>query len=329
MVAELDMTDHDVTRIADMIDGELASMVPEWRPGPGIEDTNRFASQVSCHNCASNHTSSGSLTDFLSQNSGIKNSQFVQCCRHKCTSMHGRFEEITFDSDDYDNHVRDNADAPNISSTTDCLQYQGLWNQHESRELSPVESVRSHSDEQNEQLDKSASAEGEGYEAWDYKFPSNVGNSQRNLSGTHYFTGIRSFYCALEEESEREIHQELRWLKAKYQMELRELRDRHLGLTVKSSDDSKHKVESGTPSPPSQTDTYERGNSLKRYANCGSSFHPHFNSSSPNSDTQRARNCEAMESPGGEVTAKSRCSGSLLPHSLHRTVSLPVDAVDM
>ncbi|KAI9076485.1 hypothetical protein K1719_041471 [Acacia pycnantha] len=325
MVAELDMTDQDVTRIADMIDGEIASLVPEWRPGPGIEDTPHSPIQSFCHNCASNHTSSGSLTDFLSHDSGTKNMQFLQCCRHKCASMHGRFEEITFDSDEYDNHhVRENADAPIISSQSDCLQYRELWNQHESRELSPVESDRSHSDEQNEPLDKPVSAEGEGYYAWDYKFARNVGNSQRNLSGTHYFTSTGSFYCDLEEECDREIQQELRWLKAKYQMELRELRDRQLGQTVKSSHDSKHKSVK-----PSQTDTFERGNSLKPFANCGSSGHSHFNKSSPYSDTQRARNCEAMDSPKGEVTAKSICAGSLLPHSLHRTVSLPVDAVDM
>ncbi|KAH1037510.1 hypothetical protein GLYMA_20G228000v4 [Glycine max] len=45
MVAELDMTDQDVTRIADMIDGEIASLVPEWRPGPGIDETPRYANE--------------------------------------------------------------------------------------------------------------------------------------------------------------------------------------------------------------------------------------------------------------------------------------------
>ena len=72
MVAELDITDQDVTRIADMIDGEIASLVPEWRPGPGLEETPRFANQGLCHNCASNHTSSGSFVDL----------QVLQCCRH-------------------------------------------------------------------------------------------------------------------------------------------------------------------------------------------------------------------------------------------------------
>jgi len=68
MVAELDMTDQDVTRIAETIDGEIAFLVPEWRLGPGIEETPRFANQSLCHNCASNHTSSGSFMCFLSNN---------------------------------------------------------------------------------------------------------------------------------------------------------------------------------------------------------------------------------------------------------------------
>ncbi|XP_059652682.1 serine/threonine-protein kinase WNK1-like isoform X2 [Cornus florida] len=50
MVAELDITDQDVTKIADMIDGEIASLVPDWKPGPGIEETPRFANSSFCHN---------------------------------------------------------------------------------------------------------------------------------------------------------------------------------------------------------------------------------------------------------------------------------------
>nr|KYP74447.1 Serine/threonine-protein kinase WNK1 [Cajanus cajan] len=186
MVAELDITDQDVTRIADMIDGEIASLVPEWRPGPGIDETPRFANQDN------------------------KNLQLLECCRHGCASMHGRFEEITFQSEDHD------------------------------------------------------------------------------------FSTIRSTYCNLEDDYEKEIQKELRWLRAKYQMELREHKDRQFGQSSQSNN-REHKTENGF-------------------------FHPHVHESSPNSDTQRAPNCEALESPG---------EGSLLPHSLHRTVSLPVDAVDI
>lgn len=38
MVAELDLTDQDVTKIAEMIDAAILAMVPEWRPGVAIDE---------------------------------------------------------------------------------------------------------------------------------------------------------------------------------------------------------------------------------------------------------------------------------------------------
>ncbi|KAJ0014230.1 hypothetical protein Pint_20555 [Pistacia integerrima] len=148
MVAELDITDQDVTKIADIIDGEIASLVPEWRPGPGIVETPPFADQNFCLNCASNRTSTGSLMDYLSNNHGAKNLQLLQCCRNGCASMHGRFEEITFEAEESEHHVTEGA------SQSDCLHYQEIWGQHESRELSSVESGHSHSDEEYEKSDQ-------------------------------------------------------------------------------------------------------------------------------------------------------------------------------
>ncbi|KAI4301892.1 hypothetical protein L6164_035129 [Bauhinia variegata] len=332
MVAELDITDQDVTRIADMIDGEIASLVPEWRPGPVIEETPRFANLSFCQNCASNHTSSGSLMDFLSRGSGAKNLQLLQCCKNGCASMHGRFEEITFQSEDYDNHVREN--APNISSQPDCLQYQGLWNQHESRELSPVDSEQSHSEEQS---DKPASAEEDKEQDFcENKFTPKPGNSLPNLSGTHYFSAVRSLYCDLEDTYEKEIQQELRWLRAKYQMELRDVKDHQFRLTAKSSQGSHRKNEEKNDillhSPTNTLEGSNNGIHLENFANsgnCSSSCHSHVKKSCPNSDTQKARNCEAMDSPEGITATKNCYSGSLLPHPLYRAVSLPVDAVDI
>ncbi|QCE07410.1 serine/threonine-protein kinase WN [Vigna unguiculata] len=307
MVAELDITDQDVTRIADMIDGEIASLVPEWRPGPGIDETPRFANQ------------------------GDKNLQ-LGCCRHGCASMHGRFEEITFQSEEYDNHGRGDL---NISSQLDSLQYQELWNQHESRELSPVESDQSHSDEQCEQLDKPLPAKDKEHDVWENKVSFNAANSLRNLSGSHDFSTIQSAYGDLGEDYEKEIQKELRWLRAKYQMELRDHKDKQFEQSSHSTN-KEQKTENGFLSPSLTETSLKEGNNgtqmnpLTNKWHCGSSNHPHVHESSPNSDTQRAQNCEATESPGkGMVTAKSFYSGSLLPHSLHRTVSLPVDAVDI
>ncbi|KAK7337888.1 hypothetical protein VNO77_18477 [Canavalia gladiata] len=322
MVAELDITDQDVTRIADMIDGEIASLVPEWKPGPGVDETNHFVNKNFCHNCVSNHTSGDNVMDFLSHNQGGMNSHLPQCCRHGCTSMHGRFEEITFQSDECENHV--GGDAPIKSTQSDCLQYPELWNHHESCELSPVESVQSHSDEQCEQLDKSVLAEDKEKGVWENKFAPDAGN---------YFSTNSSLYSGPENESEKEVQQELRWLKAKYQMELSELRDKWVGIAAKSSHTSsrEHKSEQGI-TPPSLTETVNgidheiHLKALGNYWNYDSQVqkrHPYL-------DTQRAQNCEVMCShEEGMATAKRFNTGSLLPDILHRTVSLPVDAVDL
>ncbi|CAJ1961032.1 unnamed protein product [Sphenostylis stenocarpa] len=210
MVAELDITDQDVTSIADMIDGEIASLVPEWKRGPGLEETNHFVNNFVCHNCVSNHTSSGNIMDFHSHNQVGKNLQLPQCCRHGCTSVHGRFEEVTFPSE-YDNHVR--GDEPIKSSQSDCQQYQELWNHQESCDLSPVESDQSHSDEPYEQLDKSVLAEEKEKGILENKFAHDPGNPPRSLSG-NYSSTISLLCRGSEKEYEKVVQQELRWLKA-------------------------------------------------------------------------------------------------------------------
>lgn len=89
MVGELDITDHEVTRIADMIDGEVSALVPDWMAGPGIEEA---PDTTYCHNCGSNVSSCGSLFDYMSS--------ATRGCR--CAELHGRFEEITFQTADED-----------------------------------------------------------------------------------------------------------------------------------------------------------------------------------------------------------------------------------
>ncbi|XP_047945283.1 serine/threonine-protein kinase WNK1-like isoform X1 [Salvia hispanica] len=77
MVAELDITDQDVTEIAKMIDGEIASLVPEWRSGVGFEDNKAINC---CHICTTSDAEGYSLH-------GPK---------HGCGAVHGHFEEITY-----------------------------------------------------------------------------------------------------------------------------------------------------------------------------------------------------------------------------------------
>ncbi|KAF0908923.1 hypothetical protein E2562_030219 [Oryza meyeriana var. granulata] len=108
MVTELDITDHEVTRIAELIDGKVAALVPGWRPGPATDDDDDVVAgdgddpdapgaAYCCKNCrpASSSSSCGSLVDFMSSAVAADRSG----CR-RCAELHGRFEEITFQADD-------------------------------------------------------------------------------------------------------------------------------------------------------------------------------------------------------------------------------------
>ncbi|KAK1305712.1 Serine/threonine-protein kinase WNK1 [Acorus calamus] len=113
MVSELDITDQNVTKIAYMIDGEIASLVPKWKPSPSF-----------CLNCASNASSTGSLLDYLHPNNlkhGGKDSQVLQCC---CAATHGRFEEITFQVEE------------TVHSESNGIHYEDIWSGYEEPDLS-------------------------------------------------------------------------------------------------------------------------------------------------------------------------------------------------
>ncbi|KAF8392424.1 hypothetical protein HHK36_022766 [Tetracentron sinense] len=313
MVSELDITDQDVTKIAEMIDGEIASLVPEWKPGPGIEEIPHLSF---CHNCASKGSSTGSLMDYLSLNNpGTKNLQVLQCSRHGCAAMHGRFEEITYQVEGSEHCVTEG--APMVSSQSDGLQYTCTWAQHDDPELSSQESGESHSDEEHEQLDPSISTKNERVIDMNNQSETNARNSKYQLPGYCSFSTIPSVASAFSNDYENEIRQEMRWLKAKYQMELRKLRDQQ--LEVMSNALSSSPVVNGVM--------------LSSVTNHFTSYFPdHVEKRCPNPDTRRAQHFEAINnssSPEPIVTAKSFYAGALLPQSLHRTTSLPVDAVDV
>ncbi|KAK8633771.1 hypothetical protein V6N13_014609 [Hibiscus sabdariffa] len=321
MVAELDITDQDVTKIADMIDGEIASLVPEWRRGPGIVETPRFSNQNFCQNCASNRTSTGSLLDFLTHNGGVKDSRLLQRCRTGCTLMHGRFEEITFQAEEFEHCVTDG--APNESSQSDNLHYQEIWDQQESHEHSLEGSRHRHSDEEFDKPDQSFSANDKKEAKEGKKTLPPTSNPIQCLKGSGSFSTSHSLYCDISDNYENEVQQELRWLKAKYQMELRELRDQQLGIVSDSSDCS-DKDKNITNEVPSLSSFAPNNHS-------NSDFHNDNNKSCHISDNRVGRYCRPVESLRGKdmVTAPNFFTGSLVPHSLHRTTSLPVDAVDV
>ncbi|KAM1251003.1 hypothetical protein FF1_033544 [Malus domestica] len=339
MVAELDITDQDETRIANMIDGEISMLVPDWQSGPGLEETPRFANQSFCHNCVSNHTSSGSMMEYLSNHPSAKDLLALQCCKHGCPSMHGRFEEITYQADESEHHVTKG--EPNESGQSDCVQYQEIWGQqqHESRELSLVGSGQIHSDEEYEKMDRLVTVEDEQDSKVENNTASEERNSIRNLSGLHSICMSPPMYHDLPDSYENGIQKDLRWFKAKHQMELRELRDEQLGIISTSLPNAskEHKIDNGFLSS-LVSNTIQGINNIVLSKSCAydhqhltPDFHANLEKSCPNSEPQRARNCEAMESPNAAnvITGKSLYTDSLLPHSLRRTVSLPVDAVDL
>ncbi|KAJ8760726.1 hypothetical protein K2173_017813 [Erythroxylum novogranatense] len=315
MVAELDITDQDVTKIADMIDGEIASLVPEWRPGPGIEETPGFAIPTICHNCASTRTSNGSLVEFLSN----------PCCRHGCGAMHGRFEEVTCQPDESDHELTEG--VSNALSQLDCSHYQEIWGQHESRELTPVGSGKSHSDEEYEKSEQSVT------ECDEKEMKGNEIQSSPSLQVQDFIDSssgsshrLTSLYNELPEKHENEIQQELRWLKAKYEIELRKHRDQQLGIDSKSSKSD----DFSSPALKFLRGKKDRDllKSIAHSKQFSPELHTRINKACPYSDTQRSQNCEAPRTKD-MVTTKSFCIGSMLPHSLYRTLSLPVDAVDV
>ncbi|AAG51416.1 putative mitogen activated protein kinase kinase; 49861-46888 [Arabidopsis thaliana] len=205
MVAELDMDDHGVTKIANMIDGEISSLVPSWRPGPEFEECLAAAAAANaasiCNNCVSNRTSMGSVMDFLRTNPGAN---VIQCCRNGCGETHGRFEEIT------------------IRETE--VRLRELWKlqqQQESRELSSIDSGHNHSEEEEEEEVL--------YEDPENMFSCEAGNEINHISGSGSFSFMPSKYCdEPSEKTENQVQQELRWLKAKCQIELRDIQDEQL-----------------------------------------------------------------------------------------------------
>ncbi|CAI0432413.1 unnamed protein product [Linum tenue] len=304
MVAELDITDQDVTKIADMIDGEIASFVPGWGPGPeGLNEMPRFANQTICQNCASTRTSTGSLIDFMSSN---------LCCRNGCASMHGRFEEVTFQPEDTDHH----------QCASNARARSHTWDQHESRDITPAGSGTSHSDEEYEKLVLKHVMENS-------EIASPPKKSAQHARGSGSFRELASLYRDLAEDGdENDIQHELRWLKAKYQIEMREVKDHQLGILTTPVTNSSSR-EDGTLNGGkglSCSVLQSALNSLQQQDQCCNDI------SKRSSTICQAHRASTRDFPADDepiFTAKSFYTGSFLPHSLHRTTSLPVDAVDV
>lgn len=268
MVAELDITDQDVTKIAEMIDGEIALLVPDWKPGFGLDESPIIKNGGCCQNCDLPKTG--------------KNVHILECPKHGCGSVHGRFEEITYQVEGSELHVTDGTPLDSSQSDHDVT--------------SPVSNENRFSHEEKAE-----------------------GITRKNGDDKEQVTPTTS-NSVLNDDYENELRQELRWFKAKYKMQLRELTDKQLGF-VKDH----HKSQSLS----NITDELDLDLEFSSHGKHFTRFSP--TDSERNSDA-KVYNYESSYnscSPVHFVTAKSFYNGGLLPHSLHRATSLPVDATEL
>ncbi|XP_020534118.1 serine/threonine-protein kinase WNK1 isoform X2 [Jatropha curcas] len=327
MVSELGITDQDVYKIADMIDGEIATLVPEWNRGQEKEESANSRNATFCHNCGSHSY----LLDYVSSYSpGANNLQVIQCSRQGCANSHGRFEEITYQ-----------VDGPGKCSSTDCapvgssqsngMSYTDIWAQRDAPELSSQGSREIQCDVGHNAVEQSTVEKEETIINMDSIWESNTRNC---------VSSSPSAACNHWDDYENEIRQELRWLKAKYQMQLRELKDQQLNVKSKLSSldhQMDHNENNGIPLPSIlpkvRRDKYKPSlNSVPSGKHLISELAIDAEKRYANSEYQLIQNFEANSnaySPEQMITAKSFYTGDLLPNSLHRATSLPVDPLDV
>jgi WNK lysine deficient protein kinase len=297
MVAELDITDHDVTRIAEMIDGEVSLLVPGWKLGPGIEETSGL-----CENCKSNVSSCGSLLDYLSYKNPGKP---FHCSRLECAALHGRFEEITYQVEGSEEQCVTEGPPALSSSHSDGI------------DLSSQTSLGSNPEE-NEQSEQCNQDE----------------NSEIRMQQSSVRNDGDGGIPSVSDDFEKEIHQELRWLKAKYQLDLTEYKTKkfeeltrllhqapHLDIGEHTSKNNiVNSIHLATRKSPCSSDS--KSNAQLNIRSCRNSY-ADLGGLSPDPNEVNLRS-----SPELMFTAKG-FYGVSLQSSLPRASSLPVDAVDI
>lgn len=296
MVAELDMNDHNVTRIADMIDGEIASLVPDWKKGLSVEETAESTNVNYDKDSVRNVT----LADYLSLDNPGPRDILLRCSSHGSTSMRGRFEEITYQADPTDENHETDIRAQHTRRPS--------WGFHGS--------TGPHFDKVSErELHDQISCENDG-----------------RITQTPYNSPEGSVVD--DNEYENEIRKEMTWLKAKYKLQLRDLRDQQSSGKSKPPNLPTKKPYNGLKrdkklplgSNGRGFDENDMRNALEKHFSCQFSSSDFGKREFSGYETQKLRSESC--SPEHMVTAKSFYSGTLLPHSLQRVNSLPVDAVD-
>ncbi|KAL8153666.1 hypothetical protein V2J09_011426 [Rumex salicifolius] len=173
MVAELDMIQQEATKIADMIDGEIASLVPDWNKGERIEEEEEKVSVIENSTCTLN------LDDYVTSDEPTKhNLQVLECSGQ--TSTCGRFEQVTYQVDATEQNVGEG--APSSSQSDHQTKFTDIWAQ-----------------------------QGKIKEEEELCVPCNSPDRSSRVDG-----------------HENQIRKELRWLKATYQKQLSQIRDKEL-----------------------------------------------------------------------------------------------------
>ncbi|CAN1807843.1 Serine/threonine-protein kinase WNK1 [Linum perenne] len=259
MVSELAISDEDAVKIADMIDDEVASLVPEWKKELITEETQ----------------------DGCSNGGDSKNTQPPppRPSHRRSASFHGRFEEITYQVEGAE---RDGA-APDQTLDAQVQEERTIRMDIPGRE--------------------------------------DACSARNSVSNPAMST-------AYWEDYENEIRQELRWLKAKFEMQLREVRDQQLGH---------QQPRPLTPGDSSNVEGKKDGSVLKlprltRDNNNQPRIHKESGVPAPNRATPAAKTRKEFSRSGSFKSiagTTSLCKSTLVPKPLHRAASLPVDAVDV
>ncbi|GAB4851099.1 hypothetical protein Ancab_030393 [Ancistrocladus abbreviatus] len=308
MVSELDITDQEVTKIAEMIDGEIVSLVPSWKRGLSIEEALENTNADCCKNCVCNSY----LSDYVSSdNPRSHNLQVLHYSENGCPGSYGRFEEITYQVEGNEQSAKEDTPAAS-SSQFDGIQYTDIWAQHDGPDSRSQQSKSVHFHGACESF--------------------NQRHESMETVGISPVTPNNFLTSTLTDDHENEIRKELRWLKAKYQMQLREIRDQQLGLELKPPISTPRRYSNGPKkdkhAPSSSLETELGKNGLKSSACFASDA---GEGKCTNSEAQQFRTyATPNRSYDGDQLGMMRgfCTEALIPHSLHSATSLPVDAVD-
>ncbi|KAL2641628.1 hypothetical protein R1flu_009215 [Riccia fluitans] len=115
MVAELDLSDQDVTTIAEMIDAEILALVPEWQPGVACEDTGAetgpestsYQDQFDPGSHMNGFEQADSLSSDEVPNHDQRNQASYKYSPRAEATMYGRFEEVTYTLDSESGQLKD------------------------------------------------------------------------------------------------------------------------------------------------------------------------------------------------------------------------------